>query len=271
MLIADPPGAPLSAGDAIERLPAICQSARRAGKNKQATRIARDTTMKQDIDIKTADGIVKAALFRPDNGAPAEHGVIFYMDALGPRDSLYGMAQRLADAGHIVLLPDLFYRFGAYGPFDGNAFGNPASRETIMSMLRGTTQDMTKSDSAVGYCMGGGRALTAAAAYPDRIAAAASFHGGNLASDAEDSPHRLAADIKARVYVGVAGVDNSFPPEQSARLAEALRTGGVDHIVENYVGMAHGWTVPDHHGVYDVTGAERHWKRLLNLFDEALV
>lgn len=243
--------------------------------------------MKQDIEIKTADGVAKAAIFRPDNGASAKRGVIFYMDAMGPRASLDGMAQRLADAGYLVLLPDLFYRFGAYGPFGGNAFGDPAARETIMTMLRGTTQDMTKHDSAafldalsaagaegpvatVGYCMGGGRALTAAAAYPDRIAAAASFHGGNLASDAEDSPHRLAADIKAQVYVGVAGVDNSFPPEQSARLAEALRTGGVDHIIENYVGMAHGWTVPDHHGVYDETGAERHWKRLLNLLDEAL-
>ncbi|GES43999.1 dienelactone hydrolase [Rhizobium dioscoreae] len=243
--------------------------------------------MKQDIEIKTADGTAKAGIFRPENGTSAEHGVILYMDAMGPRAALDGMAQRLADAGYIVLLPDLFYRFGAYGPFDGGAFGNPASRETIMTMLRGTTQEMTKVDSAafldalsaagakgaagvVGYCMGGGRALTAAASYPDRIAAAASFHGGNLASDAEDSPHRLAANIKARAYIGVAGVDNSFPPEQSARLAEALRTGGVDHTIENYVGMAHGWTVPDH-GVYDETGAERHWKRLLNLFEEALV
>ncbi|NTG45841.1 dienelactone hydrolase family protein [Agrobacterium rhizogenes] len=242
--------------------------------------------MKQDIEINTADGVAKASIFRPDNGATAERGIIFYMDAMGPRPSLYGMAQRLADSGYIVLLPDLFYRFGDYGPFDGTAFGDPASRETIMTMLRGTTQDMTKRDSAafldtltaagakgsvgtVGYCMGGGRALTAAATYADRIAAAASFHGGNLASDAEDSPHHLAADIKARVYIGVAGVDNSFPPEQSARLAEALRIGGVDHIIENYVGMAHGWTVPDH-GVYDETGAERHWKRLLNLFDETL-
>ncbi|AYG61552.1 dienelactone hydrolase family protein [Rhizobium jaguaris] len=242
--------------------------------------------MKQDIEINTADGIAKAAIFRPDNGASAERGVIFYMDAMGPRQALYDMAQRLADSGYIVLLPDLFYRFGAYGPFDGTSFGDPASREAIMTMIRGTTQEMTKRDSAafldaltaagatgpvgtVGYCMGGARALTAAAAYSDRIAAAATFHGGNLASDAEDSPHRLAADIKGRVYVGVAGVDNSFPPEQSARLAEALRIGGVDHMIENYVGMAHGWTVPDH-GVYDETGAERHWKRLLNLFDETL-
>ncbi|NTF88571.1 dienelactone hydrolase family protein [Agrobacterium rhizogenes] len=242
--------------------------------------------MKQDIEINTADGVAKASIFRPDNDASAERGIIFYMDAMGPRPSLRGMAQRLADSGYIVLLPDLFYRFGDYGPFDGTAFGDPASRETIMTMLRGTTQEMTKRDSAafldtlraagakgpvgtVGYCMGGGRALTAAATYADRIATAASFHGGNLASDAEDSPHHLAADITARVYIGVAGVDNSFPPEQSARLAEALRIGGVDHIIENYVGMAHGWTVPDH-GVYDETGGERHWKRLLNLFDETL-
>ncbi|MDE1993556.1 MAG: dienelactone hydrolase family protein [Rhizobiaceae bacterium] len=242
--------------------------------------------MKQDIEITTGDGVAKAAIFRPDNGASAERGIIFYMDAMGPRASLDGMAQRLADAGYTVLLPDLFYRFGAYGPFGGNAFGDPSARETILKMLHGTTQEMTKRDSGtfietltaagasgpigtVGYCMGGARAITAAASYSDRIAAAASFHGGNLASEAEDSPHRLAADIKARVYVGVAGVDNSFPPEQSARLAEAFRTGGVDHIIENYVGMAHGWTVPDH-GVYNETGAERHWKRLLELFDETL-
>ena len=117
--------------------------------------------------------------------------------------------------------------------------------------------------------MGGGRALNAAAAYPDRIVAAASIHGGNLASDAPDSPHANAASIKARVYVGTAGVDRSFPPEQSARLAEALRTAEIDHIIENYVGMQHGWAVPDH-SVYDEAGAERHWKRLTTFFGETL-
>ena len=80
--------------------------------------------------------------------------------------------------------------------------------------------------AAVGYCMGGGRAINAAAAYPERIASAASFHGGRLASEAPDSPHLNVATIKGRVYVGSAGVDESVPPEQSARLAEALRRAG---------------------------------------------
>jgi carboxymethylenebutenolidase len=246
--------------------------------------------MKREIDVKTADGLAKARIFRTD-GAAADAGkphpgVIFYMDAMGPRASLEHMAQRLADAGYVVLLPDLFYRAGAYGPFTGTSFSDPAQREQIMAMVRATTQDMTRRDTAafldaleadgvagavgtVGYCMGGSRAITAAAAYPGRIAASASFHGGNLASDAADSPHRLAADIKARLYVGTAGVDASFPPEQSARLAEALRRAEIDHVIENYVGGAHGWAVPDH-SVYNDLLAERHWKRLLTFFGETL-
>ena len=245
--------------------------------------------MAKEIVIRTGDGEAKAGVFAPPKGlsGAGQPGVILYMDAFGPRPSLSGMAERLASHGYVVLVPDLFYRFGAYGPLDAKtAFSNEATRNEVMGMVRGTTQEMTRRDSAaflealadagatgkigtVGYCMGGGRAITAAAAYPDRIDAAASVHGGNLAGDAPDSPHRQVATIKGRVYVGSAGVDNSFPPEQSARLAEALRSAEIDHIIENYVGMAHGWAVPDH-GVYDERGAERHWKRLLTLFEETL-
>jgi carboxymethylenebutenolidase len=117
--------------------------------------------------------------------------------------------------------------------------------------------------------MGGGRALQAAAAYPDRIKVAASLHGGNLATEAADSPHLRVGSIKAKVYVGSAGVDRSFPPEQSAKLAQALREAELDHVIENYVGCQHGWCVPDH-SVYDATGAERHWRRLEVLFAEGL-
>jgi len=243
---------------------------------------------KQDIQIKTRDGVAKAGLFRPAAATSTKAGVILYMDAFGPRPALDVMAERLAGDGYAVLVPDLFYRFGAYGPFDAKtAFAEEKSKAALMAMVGGTTQEMTIGDSGafldalagegisgpigtVGYCMGGARALNAAAVYPDRIRAAASFHGGNLASDAADSPHHKAAAIKARVYVGMAGVDRSFPPDQSTRLAEALGVAEIDHAIENYVGMAHGWCVSDH-GVYDAAGAERHWQRLTTLFAETLV
>ncbi|MDX8478107.1 dienelactone hydrolase family protein [Mesorhizobium sp. VK24D] len=240
---------------------------------------------KQDIEIKTQDGTGKARLFRP--AAPAKTGVILYMDIFGPRPALDQMAERLAGHGYAVLVPDLFYRSVPYGPFDPKtAFAEEKSRAALSALSGGTTQDMTIRDGAafldalaaegitgpvgvVGYCMGGARALNAAATHSARIVAAASFHGGNLASDAPDSPHRKAASIKARVYVGTAGVDRSFPPEQSARLAEALRVAEVDHTIENYVGVGHGWCIEDH-SVYNEAAAERHWKRLTTFFNETL-
>ncbi|RWE40630.1 MAG: dienelactone hydrolase family protein [Mesorhizobium sp.] len=241
---------------------------------------------KQDIEIKTLDGTAKARLFRP--AAPARAGIILYMDIFGPRPVLDQMAERLAGHGYAVLVPDLFYRYAPYGPFDPKtAFAEAKTKALLLMLSGGTTQGMTIRDGSafldalaaeriagpvgvVGYCMGGARALNAAATYPDRIRAAASFHGGNLASDAADSPHLKAASIKARIYVGMAGVDRSFPPEQSTRLEEALRNAEVDHAIENYVGMAHGWCVPDH-SVFNAAGAERHWKRLTDLFAETLV
>ncbi|TIR08813.1 MAG: dienelactone hydrolase family protein [Mesorhizobium sp.] len=240
---------------------------------------------KRDIQIKTSDGLAKAGLFR--SAAPAKAAIILYMDAFGPRPALDQMAERLAGENCAVLVPDLFYRNAPYGPFEAKtAFSDEKRKAVITGLLSGTTQDMTVRDSGafldaldaegltgpvgtVGYCMGGARALNAAATYPDRIIAAASFHGGNLASDAADSPHRNATSIKARVYVGTAGVDRSFPPEQAARLAEALRVAEVGHVIENYAGMAHGWCVPDH-SAFDAAGAERHWKRLATLFAETL-
>src|SRR5438132_9055667 len=80
-----------------------------------------------------------------------------------------------------------------------------------------------------GYCMGGRFSLSAAGRFPDRIAAAASYHGGNLANDAPDSPHLLAANMKARIYVAGATGDASFPEEQKARLGQALAAAGVEH------------------------------------------
>lgn len=240
---------------------------------------------KRNIEIKTADGIAQASLYGASGGAKG--GVVLYMDAFGPRPALDMMADRLAREGYAVLVPDLFYRKAPYGPFDARtAFAQEGSKQRLMALIGGTTQAMTISDSGafldalaaenvagrvgvVGYCMGGARALNAAASYPDRISAAASFHGGNLAGDNADSPHRRAAEIKARVYVGTAGVDRSFPSEQSARLAEALRAAEVDHVIENYVGMGHGWCISDH-SAYDEAGADRHWKRLLDFFGETL-
>ena len=117
--------------------------------------------------------------------------------------------------------------------------------------------------------MGCGVSLRAAGTYPDRIAAAAGFHGGRLATDAPDSPHLLASKIKAKVYIAGADEDAGFPPEQADRLREALSAAGVVNEITIYPGARHGYAPPDM-PVYNEAASERHWTEMLKLFDGVL-
>ena len=242
----------------------------------------------QEVAIRTQDGECPVHAFTPA-GAGSWPAVIFYMDGLGIRPALLAMAARLADGGYVVLLPDLYYRAGRYDPLDPKAlFASGNIREALAHLMGTTDNRRAAQDTAAlldhidrrtdvagakvgttGYCMGGAISLTVAAAYPDRVAAAASFHGGSLATDSDDSPHLRAPAIKARVYVAGADHDASYPPEMAQRLEAALSDAGVEHHCEIYEGALHGWTMTDF-PVYDEAAAERHWRALFELFDEEL-
>jgi carboxymethylenebutenolidase len=243
---------------------------------------------REQVSIQTADGNCPATVFTP-NGTGPWPATIFYMDGLAIRPALLDMGQRLADAGFVVLLPDLFYRVGPYEPLDPKVvFSKPDVRKELAHLFTSTDFKRAAEDTrafiayldtrkdikgkkigVVGYCMGGGMAITAAGTFPDRIAAAASFHGGNLASDAETSPHLLAPKIKARVYIGVADQDHSYPPEMAERFEKALKDGGVDYRSELYAGAKHGWTQTDF-PIYDKTADDKHWSELIGLFKSQL-
>jgi carboxymethylenebutenolidase len=112
-------------------------------------------------------------------------------------------------------------------------------------------------------------AITAAGAFPDRVAAAISFHGGNLATDAPDSPHLAAPKIKGELYIAAADNDHSYPPEMAAKFEEALDQAGVTYRAETYEGAGHGWMKTDF-PVYDEAAAQRGWAEMLALFGRVL-
>ena len=235
------------------------------------------------VNVATPDGAMATRAFYPD-GVSSAPLVVFYMDAFGVRDALAGMARRIAADGYAVALPDLFHRVAPVAPFDvATAFGTPSERDRIMGLIRGLTCDGvmgdtrallahfdadpavdTKTVCAVGYCMGGGYALRAAGTFADRVVAAASYHGGGLATDAPDSPHVVAARAKGRLYIGYAENDQSFPDAQREKLEAALTAARVSYTIECYHAR-HGFAVPDH-AVYDPAAAARHWETLLALF-----
>jgi carboxymethylenebutenolidase len=212
-----------------------------------------------------------------------------FPDAGGMRDTMRQMGERLSDLGYVVLVPDFYYRNGPYEPVDmRTAFANKETAEKIMSMMRNYTADQVVHDTrtfvdyldslpekesggvgTTGYCMGGRLSLIVAANLGERIAASASFHGGNLAkADDPDSPHQKASGIKAAVYVAGAIEDQSFSDEQKDLLEKSLTKAGVVHTIETYQAH-HGFAVPDNPS-YDADAAERHWKATEQFFGSVL-
>jgi len=242
-----------------------------------------------EVTIKTRDGICPASVFTPADKVGPWPAVIFFMDGLGIRPAMWEMGQRLADGGYLVLLPDLYYRFGSYPPKNpSQVLADKKLMGELMKLVTSLDRDRKVSDAgafieflssrsdvkgnrfgSTGYCMGGNASLTAAGAFPDRFAAVASFHGGNLATEQPDSPHLFVKNITGRVYVAGAIEDASFPEEQKNRLEKALTEARVDHLVETYPGARHGFAVPDV-PVFDPTAAERHWAALSKLYRETL-
>lgn len=246
--------------------------------------------MKTDVTIPTPEGDARAYVFTPDSGEGPWPAVLFYMDGPAIRPALFEMAERMAQAGYYVLLPDMFWRAGPYEPFKlAEIFGTPEARKAFrdryfsstspersmadtcafLDWLDGQPQADARKVGTTGYCMGGAISLRAAGTFPDRVAAAASFHGGNLATEDPSSPHRLAPAIRAKVLVAGADEDAGYDEAQDARLAAALSDAGVDADVSIWRGLKHGW-VPRDMPVYDPEGAERHWRALIALFDRAL-
>lgn len=240
------------------------------------------------IDIRTPDGVMDTYAFQPE-GDGLWPAVIVYMDAFGIRPQLDEMAQRLASNGFFVVVPNLYYRSGSFAPFDPKeVFTEGPEQKRFRSMIQSINPTMIMRDTdavldyldsercareggmgAVGYCMGGGYAISALGTFPDRVAVGASFHGASLATDKPDSPHLLARKIRGRLYVGVAGIDPGFPPEQRDRLEQALSAAGVDYTLEVYEGVKHGFAVTGHL-VYDRDASERHWTTLVRVLNDTL-
>ncbi len=242
----------------------------------------------QSIDITTPHGTCDAYVSYPDAGGPFP-AVLFYMDGIGFRDTVKKMADRLASHGYYVLLPNMFYTFGRGQLMTAAEIFNPDNRPRIMQMIMANTSEKLKSDTQIfldfiaaqkqvkpgskigvtGYCMGGAMVVRAAAVFPDRVAAGGVFHGGALATDDPQSPHKLLSTVKAELYFGHADNDAFSTAEQIKTLEAALKAANVKFESELYAGAAHGYTMEDL-PVYNKDAAERHWTKLLALFERNL-
>jgi carboxymethylenebutenolidase len=241
----------------------------------------------QEISIPTPDGTAGGFLFHEQG--QVRPGVLFLTDIVGIRPSQREMARRVAAEGYTVLEPNIFYRTGQPPLFDFQIkFGEERTTKRLAELSGPLTPEAMERDAAafvdflaaqpstapgpvgaVGLCFSGAVALRAAAVRPERLAAAASFHGGRLCTDTAASPHLALPRIKARLYFGHAFQDPSMPAEAIEKLDRALREWGGRFESEVYPGAHHGWTVPDAPS-YNQAQAERAFEKLGELLEETL-
>lgn len=242
-----------------------------------------------ELDITTPDGKADSYFVHPKTGKhPA---VLIWTDIMGLRPAFKQMGKRLAEEGYAVLVPNPFYRVQrAPTTPAGASFQDDAVRQKLMGMMSSLTPAIQVSDSrafitwldqqpavdttrkmaTTGYCMGGPITMRAAATFPERIGAGASFHGANLANDTPDSPHLLVPKMKAQYLIAIAENDDTREPKAKELLKAAFANANLPAEIEVYEGAQHGWCSLDS-AVYHPELAEKAWARMLALFKRALV
>lgn len=249
------------------------------------------STIEENHQIRTSDGVVDAFLARPEPGEPFPlplPAVINLTDGFGFRPEFAEQSKRIAERGYLVLTPNIFYRVAKPPLFDFEP--DPADERTqkrFAELRKPLTLDAMARDGmayidwlssqpfvssgpigVVGFCFAGKFALEVAAARPDRVGAVAAFHGSGLFTDTHDSPHLVLPRVKARLYFGHADHDHSMPMEAIEKFEWALQSWGGDYESEVYESK-HGWMIPGR-PVYDPKNAARGFDKLMELFDDAL-
>lgn len=239
------------------------------------------------VTFRTPDGTADGFFVHPAKGRYP--GVILWPDIAGLRDAYKEMARRLAGEGYAVLAFNHYYRSSPAPIMQSMAeWRTPDGQAKLKPMIAAITPAGTISDARAcvafldaqaavdrkrgigtqGYCMGGPYTIRTAYAAPERVRAAASFHGGGLVTDAPDSPHRLLKDTRASYLIAIARNDNARAPGDKDALREAARAAGRPAEIEVY-NADHGWCTLDA-PIYDKGEAERAWGRLLALYKGSL-
>jgi carboxymethylenebutenolidase len=244
--------------------------------------------VESEVDIRTADGTADAYFVHPAAGSHA--GILVWPDIFGLRPAFRQMGKRLAESGYAVLVVNPFYR-SKHAPTapEHPDFQDPATRDALMGLMHSLSAATAQTDATAfvgwldgqkpvsqkhkmgttGYCMGGPFTMRTAAAFPDRIGAGASFHGGGLVTDNPDSPHLLIPKIKAHYLFAIAANDDEKQPQAKDVLRAQFAKTKVPAEIEVYAGTMHGWCPPDSQ-VYNHDQAEKAWSRMLVLFKGSL-
>ena len=225
----------------------------------------------QDVHYIAGDEATRGYLAVPEGEGPFPALVLIH-EWNGLVDRVRQVADAMAEEGYVALAADLFQGRTGSNPDENRALMAEATADPdavianlneAVSLLR-AREDVTGAIGTMGWCFGGGIALSYALGGEQHDATAIFY--GRLVTD----PAVLAA-IDHEVYGTFAEMDGGIPPEQVNQFVDALRAQGIENDVHIYDAVNHGfWLRVDDDPDLRAAPARDAWDRLKAYLERTL-
>ncbi|MBI5034099.1 MAG: dienelactone hydrolase family protein [Chloroflexi bacterium] len=223
----------------------------------------------QMIDFPSNGQTTPGYLAQPDD-ANKHPAIVVIQEWWGLVPHIKDVAERFAREGFIALAPDLYHGQTTDEPDEARKLAMALDRNRAVMEISAAAKYLASLDvvqpkkiGVVGWCMGGGLALSTAASSTD-IGAAICFYGRPLS--VADT-----AKLRAPVLGLYAEKDQGIPPEAAQAFDTELSDVGVVHQIHIYPGAHHAFFNDSRPGIHNPDAAQDAWRRTLDWFRKYLV
>jgi dienelactone hydrolase len=243
------------------------------------TPVARAKVQTKEIEYRQGETPLKGFLAYDDAVEGKRPGVLVIHEWWGLNQFARDQAVRLAQAGYVAFAADM-YGSGkqAQHPEDAQKFMQEANKDPATlearfdaaeALLKSQPQVDGSRIAAIGFCFGGGVALSMARAGKDLVAVG-TFHA------AIPKPAAIKNPVKSSILIQTGGSDPMVAPGDMKKFAKDLEAAGAKVEVVVFPAAKHSFTVPDADKAgmgalhYDADAARKSWANLLEFFKQTL-
>jgi carboxymethylenebutenolidase len=222
-----------------------------------------------DIEFPTSNGATPGYLAVPDGeSGPA---TIVMQEWWGLDEHIRSICDRLAGEGFFALAPDLYRGETTTQPSEAEQKMMALSMEKVEKDMCGAAEYLKAqpgvegaSIGALGFCLGGGLSVWAAATCPQITASVTYYYV---------MPHGKPdfSKLKGPVLGHFGTKDEFIPPEEAEKLESEMRDAGAEVTFHHYEGAGHAFFNDTNRlGTYDKALAEESWERTVSFLRTAL-
>ena len=194
-------------------------------------------------------------------------GIIVLQEWWGLNGHIKGVTERLAQAGYTALAPDLYHGKSTVEPDEARKLAMALSRDTAIQEITAAGEHLLhevgvagESVGIVGWCMGGGLALSAATEYA-KLGAVVAFYGRPL--DAGDTPK-----VRAPVLGLYGELDQGIPASMVRDFENDLNANEVPNENNIYPDAQHAFFNETRPETYNAVAADDAWNKTLAWFGQ---